>query len=183
MGSSKLPFRKVFIHGGFNALTEDELLQVDISKMQCPICYDDFANADQGSEIPVKLTVCGHIFGKECLNAYLNSKSATGIYQDRCPQCRIVMYRRGFPHNIWAWVNRNQYMLGKYYCVVLTTSHGTLMMHGIYRFIRYEPVETYDFWQLWLLFMAIFETYFVVFMTPNFWRQNFPDYRNWTFTP
>jgi hypothetical protein len=171
MQSSQLPSRASFLRQGFTALTKEDIHQLDPHKTECPICYGEFDEA----EMPVKPTRCGHIFGKDCLKAYLNSKSATGIYQDRCPQCRVVLYRRGFPHNVWAWVDRNQYMLFKYGFVFVTIALFIRMIHNIYRFTQYETSEAYDLWQLWLLFVAVFETHLVVFVMPNFLRQYFPD--------
>lgn len=60
---------------------EDEY---DNDKPSCSICSEPYS----GSHRAFRITVCGHIFGKECISKWVNS---TACNANLCPECRTSL--------------------------------------------------------------------------------------------
>ncbi len=58
----------------------------------CPICQEDTLQTD-GTEVPIKLIACGHVFGMTCLLTSTLDKVDAGA-EAQCPFCRTVYLAR-----------------------------------------------------------------------------------------
>lgn len=55
------------------------------SNQQCGTCWTDFSEDDQGVKLP-----CGHVFGEECILAWVRGTKPNGHYNS-CPTCRAEL--------------------------------------------------------------------------------------------
>jgi hypothetical protein len=63
----------------------------------CPICYETYGGkVTRSNEDAVRITACGHVLGRKCLETHV----ASGQLSSRlCPMCRGELWRRGVPAN------------------------------------------------------------------------------------
>ena len=62
-----------------------EDLIASLPALTCPICCEPFGE----EHLPVSLDGCRHVFGAECLKAWVTSGQAA---QNKCPTCRAVIF-------------------------------------------------------------------------------------------
>jgi hypothetical protein len=67
--------RDAFLSGGLQNCNADE-------GTKCPICLEDLCSEDEQT---VRIKPCKHVFGSQCLAAWLKFKNT-------CPMCRKVLY-------------------------------------------------------------------------------------------
>ncbi|KAF2034078.1 hypothetical protein EK21DRAFT_85872 [Setomelanomma holmii] len=59
---------------------------------ECALCYEDLGQEHP----PVPLDNCQHVFGRQCLDAWMASDNAQ---RNKCPTCRAVLFNLGARHH------------------------------------------------------------------------------------
>lgn len=75
--------RDDFLNNGLEA--QDALA---LSDQECKICSYHYGEGD-APEHPVRIKVCGHIFGRACIEQYVNGYRSN---RNQCPFCRAELY-------------------------------------------------------------------------------------------
>ena len=83
--------RADFLRDGVAAIPIESLAVEDRT---CPICYEAYDIVNPGGhstsgETPVRIMVCSHVFGEQCLTQQVNGLN---VSSRRCPMCRTFLY-------------------------------------------------------------------------------------------
>jgi hypothetical protein len=70
---------------------------------ECPICGDDFGDADIKDHEPSVETICGHYIGRNCLQEWTNKfADEEGATETTCPNCCTALIIGMFPVRVQA---------------------------------------------------------------------------------
>ena len=74
----------------------------DAASPECPICYNAIAGkTTRNREEAVRITTCGHVFGRTCLETHVKSGHPSSRF---CPMCRAELWGLSGRSNGVQWV-------------------------------------------------------------------------------